>query len=295
VPAWWTRVPVRIHGEHGWEAKDVAGGSLRYRNVRRLYMPFVHHYVALSADLASYLENKVGVPRRRIARICNGVDVAQFAPPAPGAARPPGLPFGAGYWLVGTVGRLDAVKDHCNLARAFALAVAAHPAAARRMRLVIVGEGPTLAAVRAILREAGIEQLAWFAGERDDVPRLLQHLDCFVLPSQAEGISNTLLEAMACGRCIVATRVGGNPELVEDGVSGTLVAPRDPGALSVAVLRCFADPWLIRAHGAAARERAVEQFSLEHMVARYQALYLTLLARHRRRVGAGLAVSARPH
>ena len=294
VPAWWAGVPVRIHGEHGWDVHDAVGDNVRYQHVRRLYMPFVHHYIALSGELAAYLEQKVGVTPRRITRICNGVDVERFMPPVTAGPAPAGLPFDGSHWLVGTVGRLESVKDQCNLARAFVHAIRRAPAAAERMRLVIVGDGPQRAAVREILQQAGVEELAWLAGERDDVPRLLQRFDCFVLPSQTEGISNTLLEAMACGRCIVATRVGGNAELVQDGATGTLVPPRDPARLGEAMLRYFFDPRRARDHAVAARARAVEQFSLERMVAQYERLYLSLLASHRSRAKAGLATPTRP-
>jgi sugar transferase (PEP-CTERM/EpsH1 system associated) len=293
VPAWWAGVPLRIHGEHGWDVHDPRGDNVRYQHLRRLYMPFVHHYVALSHDLAGYLEHKVGVPRARITRICNGVDVERFT--AGLVARAPyGLPFQAGHWLVGTVGRLQAVKDQVNLARAFVLAVGSMPQAADRMRLVIVGDGPLREEVRAILRAAGAEQLAWFAGERDDVPELLARLDCFVLPSQTEGISNTLLEAMSAGRCIVATNVGGNAELVENGVSGTLVPARDPAALAAAMLSYFCDPALAARHASAARARADAEFSLERMVGRYEQLYLRLLAARQPGTPAALPASTPP-
>jgi sugar transferase (PEP-CTERM/EpsH1 system associated) len=292
VPAWWAGVPVRVHGEHGWDAQDGADNA-RHQRARRLYMPFVHHYVALSGDLAQYLEHRVGVPRARIARICNGVDTARFTPPAPTAvAQLPGLPFDPHCWLVGSVGRLDRVKDHCNLAQAFACAVQDDPQAARRMRLAIVGEGAMRAEILAVLRAAGVEHLAWLPGERDDVARVLQRLDCFVLPSQAEGISNTILEAMASGRCIVATEVGGNAELIEDGVSGTLVPARDPRRLADAILAAFREPERAAAHGAAARARAERELSLERMVSRYEALYLSLLAARRQPVPAAAVTRA---
>jgi glycosyltransferase involved in cell wall biosynthesis len=195
---------------------------------------------------------------------------------------------------VGSVGRLQAVKDPANLARAFVLALASQPEAARRMRRVLVGDGPAREEVRAILHQAGVEQLAWFAGERDDVPELLARLDCFVLPSQSEGISNTLLEAMAAGRCIIATRVGGNPELVEHGLSGTLVPARDPAALAAAILSYFRAPALAARHAAAARARAAAEFSLERMVGRYEQLYLQLLAARHAGTPAALPASTPP-
>jgi sugar transferase (PEP-CTERM/EpsH1 system associated) len=269
---------------------------VRYQHLRRLYMPFVHHYVALSGDLAGYLEHKVGVPRGRVTRICNGVDVARFMPVAPASQRAaaPGMPFDSSHWLVGTVGRLEAVKDQCNLARAFVLAVKRSPEAAHRMRLVIVGDGPLRPTVEGILRDARVAHLAWLAGARDDVPRLLQMLDCFALPSQTEGISNTILEAMACGRCIVATRVGGNAELVEDGLSGTLVPAHDPAKLAEAILRYFTDPALAASHAAAAHARAIGEFSLERMVAQYEALYLAMLSARRATARAGITATTPP-
>jgi sugar transferase (PEP-CTERM/EpsH1 system associated) len=276
VPAWWAGVPVRVHGEHGWDVHDPHGDNARYQNLRRMYVPFVHHYIALSRDLAAYLQDRVRVPSERISRVCNGVDVERFA--ANAAREPHGMPFRRSHWLVGTVGRLQAVKDQSNLARAFVLAVQSSPHAAARMRLVIVGDGPLRQQVAGILREGGVESLAWFAGERDDVPALLARLDCFVLPSQAEGISNTLLEAMASRRCIVATRVGGNAELVEDGTSGTLVPPGDPRALAAAMLAYLFDPERAARHAACARARAVHDFSLDRMVGDYEAVYLRLLA-----------------
>jgi glycosyltransferase involved in cell wall biosynthesis len=112
-----------------------------------------------------------------------------------------------------------------------------------------------------------------FTGARSDTPDLMRSFDLFVLPSVNEGISNTILEAMATGLPVVAGRVGGNPELVLDGVTGSLYDPADPGALERALLPYLTDPALRRAHGKAARERVVQNFSLEAMVQRYLALY----------------------
>jgi glycosyltransferase involved in cell wall biosynthesis len=110
------------------------------------------------------------------------------------------------------------------------------------------------------------------------VPEILRGLDCFVLPSLAEGISNTILEAMACGLPVVATRVGGNPELVEDGVSGRLVPPVNAEAMAVALYRYFDDPALARSHGQAGRHAVLQRFSLDRMVADYRSLYDGLVA-----------------
>ena len=140
VPAWAARVPVRIHGEHGWDMHDPAGRRQRYRYVRRLYRPFVDRYVALSRQLEGYLERQVGIPAERISQIYNGVDTDRFhAAPDPRPAIP-GCPFAdPAQWLIGTVGRMEAIKDPLNLARAFVRALELQPAAADRLRLVLVG------------------------------------------------------------------------------------------------------------------------------------------------------------
>ena len=280
VPAWAAGVPVRVHGEHGRDVHDLDGTSRRYQWVRRAFRPFVTTYVALSPDLEQYLCERVGIPPSKVEQIYNGVDTVRFAP-APGGRRPiDGCPFReARHWLVGTVGRMEAVKDQANLARAFVRALRLHPAARDRMRLVLVGDGSERPRIEAILDEADARDLAWFAGERADVVPLLQGLDCFVLPSLAEGVSNTILEAMACGLPVAATRVGANGELVEAGVTGSLVPAADSDALAGAIVAYFADPALAGRHGAAARLRAVGRFSLERMVERYDALYAGLLAR----------------
>jgi len=279
VPAWAAGVPARLHGEHGRDIHDLDGSSRRYQWVRRVFRPFVSRYVALSPDLQRYLVERVGVPPAKVEQIYNGVDTVRFAP-APGGRRPiDGCPFqGPGHWLVGTVGRMEAVKDQTNLARAFVVALRLHPAARQRMRLVFVGEGSLRAEVEAILDQAGARELAWFAGERSDVVPLLQGLDCFVLPSLAEGVSNTILEAMACGLPVVATRVGANGELVDAGATGSLVAPASSDALAGAIVAYFADVALATKHGTSARLRALSHFSLERMVDRYDRLYRSLLA-----------------
>ncbi|MDS4068018.1 MAG: TIGR03088 family PEP-CTERM/XrtA system glycosyltransferase [Candidatus Competibacter sp.] len=269
-PALLAGVRARIHGEHGWDAQ--AAGNPRHRRLRRLCKPLVGRYIALSGELEAYLRDAVGVPANRIARICNGVDSERFHP---GRDRSP-MPLGFAppdALVVGTVGRLERVKDQSNLARAFIRLVESVPETRRRLRLVIVGDGSLRAEVENLLTEAGLRDLTWLPGARDDVPELLRGLDVFVLPSLAEGISNTILEAMACGLPVVATAVGGNAELVVDGLTGRLVPAGDPAALAAAIQTYLDDPGLLDAHGVAGRRRVEERFSLDAMVAAYLAVY----------------------
>jgi glycosyltransferase involved in cell wall biosynthesis len=195
----------------------------------------------------------------------------------------PGCPFNdPKLFVVGTVGRMQTVKAQTLLARAFVRALELQPTLGERLRLVMVGEGPLRAECQALLGAAGVGPLAWLPGERDDVPDVMRGLDCFVLPSLAEGISNTILEAMACGLPVLATAVGGNMELVDDRVTGALVAGADVEALAAGLIAMAADPARAAAMGRAGRARVERHFSLRSMVGAYQGLYDKLLAERKR-------------
>jgi sugar transferase (PEP-CTERM/EpsH1 system associated) len=195
--AWAAGVPVRVHGEHGRDVDDPDGTSRRHQWMRRLYGRFVHRWVALSDDLARYLSERVGIDERRIDHIYNGVDITRFSPPNGGKAAIDGCPFDASKFLVGTVGRMQAIKAQPLLAQAFVAALRQAPELRDRLRLVMVGGGPLRAECQTILEAGGVADLAWLPGERADVPEVMRGLDAFVLPSLGEGISNTILEAMA--------------------------------------------------------------------------------------------------
>ena len=279
IPAWAAGVPVRVHGEHGWDIHDPAGIRRRYRIVRRIYRPFVTRYVALSRHLEYYLERQVGVASATISQIYNGVDTERFYPSLRTKPSIPGCPFGgANQWLIGTVGRMEAVKDPLNLVRAFVRALGIQPSVAQHLRLIMVGDGALRDQAEALLGEAGVRDRAWFAGERSDIPEIMRGLDCFVLPSLAEGVSNTILEAMATCLPVVATRVGGNTELIESGLSGTLVPPADSDALARAILTYLGDRATARRHAKAAHRIVDTQFSLKKMVLDYVRMYERALA-----------------
>jgi sugar transferase (PEP-CTERM/EpsH1 system associated) len=285
--AWLAGVPVRLHGEHGRDVGDVDGSNRTYQRVRRLYRPFVQHYVALSRDLQQYLVDKVHVPADRITQIYNGVDTQRFHPAADGSVPIDGCPFDPGrHWLVGTVGRMQTVKDQPTLARAFVRALELQPALRERLRLVLVGDGPLKAQCEAVLADAGLRALAWLPGERADVPAVMRGLHTFALPSLAEGISNTILEAMASGLPVLATAVGGNADLVEEGTTGLLVPAGNVEAMARALGALADDRARAAAMGRAGRAVAEARFSLSAMVASYCAVYDHSLA------AAGLPVPA---
>jgi sugar transferase (PEP-CTERM/EpsH1 system associated) len=280
VPAWAAGVPVRLHGEHGRDMLDLHGANRKYQWLRKVYRPFVTQYIALSRDLERYLVADVGVARERVTQIYNGVDALRFRPGEGGWQAIEGCPFrDPGLWLVGTVGRMEPVKDPLNLVRAFVRALELAPSKRERMRLVLIGDGALYSGARAMLAGAGLADLAWLPGERNDVPDVLRGLDCFVLPSLGEGISNTILEAMATSLPVIATNVGGNGELVEAGSTGELVPAGDPHALAQPMLAYARDPAAARAAGQRGRARIEREFSLEAMLGRYRALYDRLISR----------------
>ena len=278
VPAWAAGVPVRIHGEHGRDVGDLDGSSMKYQWVRRIYRPFVTYFIALSRDLEHYLIGRVGVPQGRVAQIYNGVDAQRFHPA--GERQPVrGCPFSdSADWLVGTVGRMQSVKNQIALAKAFVHALQIAPELKDRLRLVMIGDGPLRARSLELLEQAGCADLAWLPGERNDVPEILRGLDCFVLPSLAEGISNTILEAMASGLPVIATDVGGNGELIKAGLTGELVPLDDIEAMAQSIVFRARHREHAREEGQAGRLRIEQRFSMAAMVGQYQGLYDRLLA-----------------
>lgn len=274
VPAWAAGVPVRIHGEHGLDMADLDGSNVTYQRVRRFYKPFVQHYIALSRDLADYLADKVRVPPINVTQVYNGVDTDRFYPASNGPQPIAGCPFNpAHHWLVGTVGRMQSVKDPVMLAHAFVQALTLSPELQTRMRLIMVGEGPLRAQAQAVLDAAGLGALAWLPGERSDVSDIMRGLHAFALPSLGEGISNTILEAMASSLPVVATAVGGNPDLVVPGQTGYLVPPGHQQAMALRLVALASSPERARSLGQAGRQRVQAAFSMQAMVSSYQRVY----------------------
>ncbi len=253
-------VPIRVHAEHGRDAGDPQGLNRKHNLLRRLMAPFIDRYVPVSGDLQRWLREVVGIPDAKNLLINNGVDTAHFHPGAPAD----------GQFVIGTVGRLQDVKNQAGLVDAFAAMLPGqHPP----MRLVIVGDGPLRAPLEAKVAAAGLGDVVTLAGARTDIAQLMRGFSVFALSSIAEGTPVTLLEAMACGLPVVSTAVGGIPELVQDGVTGTLAPAGDTGALAAALARYAQDPALAARHGAAGRERIETHYSVSAMVAAYVALY----------------------
>jgi len=280
VPAWLARIPVRIHGEHGWDVNDVGGTNTRLLMLRRVLRRFVHHQIALSRPTEHYLLERVGVPRAAVTEITNGVDTDRFVPAcsvAEARALLDGCPIPPEAFVVGHVGRMAAVKNVPLLVRAFAALRDRDPRFAHEAWLAFIGDGPELREIQALVQRLGVADRTWFAGARSDIPACLRSFDLLSLVSIVEGVSNAILEGMASGLAVVATRVGGNDELVADGATGVLVPSGDDAAVAAALGRYFVDRTLLRAHAASARQRACERFSIDTMVARYQTVYANSL------------------
>jgi sugar transferase (PEP-CTERM/EpsH1 system associated) len=280
----------RVHGEHGRDMSDLDGSNRKYQWLRRLLSPLIHRFIAVSQDLAQWLVSNVGIAPGKVTRIYNGVDHSRFLPrfgtdsdSATLRLRTslPGMPAAflthASSRVVGTVGRLAAVKDQQTLIRALAHIFRESPQQRQTLRCILVGDGPERAALTATIEQCALEDSVWLAGDRDDIPELLACMDVFVLPSLGEGISNTVLEAMATGLPVIATRVGGNPELIQDGITGLLVPVADVPALGAAIVALVDDPARCDQMGRAAVQRLTTDFEWERAVSSYLKVYDELL------------------
>ncbi|GAO34858.1 sugar transferase [Sulfuricella sp. T08] len=268
----------RVHGEHGREV-DVAGLNIKYNLLRRMIRPFVHRYIAVSRDLEQWLIDQIGVEPSRIKQIYNGVDSQKFRPWRVEDPAPPWQAQLANdqHVIIGSVGRMAVIKDHLTLVRAFIMLIQQHPQLRETTRLVIVGDGPCRENCAQLLAEAGLSDCAYLMGEQNDVAELMRAMDIFVLPSLGEGVSNTILEAMATGLPVVATQVGGNPELVQASVTGRLIPADAPQAMAQALFDYVNDAQLRVSHGRAGRAIIEHQYSLPTMVSAYMQTYDTVL------------------
>ena len=274
LPARLAGVPYCIHGEHGWDVDNLDGRKWKPTLLKKLHAPLVSRYVTVSCHLRDFLIERIGINPTRIEQIYNGVDTQIFHPDSTKDrdALPPSL-LGNDKVLIGTVGRIQAVKDQATLLRAFALLLERHEALRTHVRLVVVGGGPLLEFLKGLAQTLQISDLTWFAGPMPTVADALRRLDLFVLPSLNEGISNTILEAMASGLPVMATAVGGNVELVDDQITGRWFTPGDQSELADLLYYYCVSNEMRQQHGLAARQVALERFSLNTMLAHYEVVY----------------------
>lgn len=267
-------VPVRIHAEHGRDGADPLGRNRKHNLLRRALSACIDRYVPVSDDLDRWFLEVVGIAPAKLQLIRNGVDTWRYRPPA---HKTTATPWGEQHVVIGAVARIQDVKNHRALVEAFALLHQRLPEWRDRLRLSIVGDGPLLAQLKAQVQQARLDDVVWLPGSRSDIADVLHGFDIFVLPSLAEGTPVSLLEAMSCALPCVASRVGGIPEVIHDGVHGSLTAP-EPAAIAQALARYIEDPALAHRHGQAARERVEHQYSMAAMIDAYTRLYDELCA-----------------
>jgi sugar transferase (PEP-CTERM/EpsH1 system associated) len=247
-----------VHSEHGRTFPEKRHRAL----LQRWLLRGTASAFAVSRQLADDLVTHIGVRPGSFSVIYNGVDTSRFArgPGAHGDERD--------EVVIGSVGRLAAVKNYQLLLHAVALLPQD-----LRWRLVLIGDGPERDTLERIARELGVDARVSLLGYRDNVPELLRELDVFVLPSISEGMSNTLLEAMAAGVAAIASDVGGNREIIESGRSGLLFAPGDPLSAAAAIEQLARDAQLRGRLASAGAQRAATTFGLPAMLRTYEDLY----------------------
>ena len=266
----------RVHSEHGWGMADLHGSNRKYRLLRRTISNLVHRYIGLSKHIEQYLQQDVGIPKSKLIQLYNGVDASRFTTDLNQMEKDKLLPtdfLSNESIVIGTVGRMEPVKDQLTLANAFIRLVEMNSLQGKHLRLIMIGDGELRAQAQQLLNQAGLETQVWLPGSNNQVPELMHAMDIFVLPSRNEGISNTILEAMASSLPVVATDVGGNPELVVVNETGVLVAADDPPSMAQALHEYVQNPDRRSAHGVAGRQRVEHNFLLEQMVEKYLSVY----------------------
>ena len=260
-------VPIVVHGEHG---------TLQLRQRQRFFQRYawsrVDCLLSVSSRLAERMAHEIRFPPHQIQTIQNGVDLSRFAAHIEQveARRALGLPTDRP--VIGAVGRLVPVKDHASLVDAVAMLCRD----GLRPLLVIAGDGPLRAAIEARAAACGIAADVRLLGHQPDIERVLAALDVFVLSSRSEGMSNTILEAMAARLPVIATRVGGADEMVVNDTTGVLVPAGSPDMIAAALRRLLSDPALRAAMGNAGRARVEREFDLTKTLQQYERLYIEL-------------------
>lgn len=257
-----------VYTEHGptqassWKARWLMRLLARRRD---------RHFVAVAEWIHDLMVRSWGMPRRRTSVIPNGVSAAGMAPPQLRRE----LAVEEDAPLIGIVAGLNPVKDHGVLLEAMVAVRARIP----RARLAVIGDGPERARLEQRSSQLGLRDVVHFVGVRPDARRELGDLSVVVLCSRSEGMSITLLEAMAAGRPIVATAVGGTPELVTNGRTGLLVPAGDAAGLAEALCAVLEDPSRAEALGREARAEFDRRFAADRMIEAYRDLYASVLAR----------------
>lgn len=268
-------VPIIVHTPHGhvFYGYNERVPTYLFIVLERLTARITDKIITLTeAGIKEHVERRIA-PREKFISIHSGVDLAPHTelPPDPAAAR---KRFGLSpdCLVVGSVGRFEPVKGYDILLRAAGLLRTRQP----KVQFLLAGEGEEAPHLKRLAEELQVDDRVFFPGWQQELPQVLSALDLFVLPSRNEGMGRVLVHAMAMGTPIVATRVGGIPEVLGEGETGLLVAPDDPAELAAAIERLLTDRALAGKIGEAGRRRA-SAYSADKMVADIESLYDTLL------------------
>lgn len=258
--------------EHGRAYPDIVSRKRALGN--RLLAPLADGITSVSQAVKLALVNLEQLPARRIQVVYNGVEPRLYTvPPETAAVQRAALGIAPNELAIGTVGRLDPVKDHLTLIEAFVIVRRQLP----QVKLFIVGDGEMRATLERAIRLHHLEQAVSILGFRADIPLLLSAFDVFALASRNEGMPVTILEAMAAGLPVVATAVGDNPSIVEDGTTGRLCPSEQPGQFAQGLIELLRDESARRRMGIAGRERLLQRFTSERMLKQYRSIYDSLM------------------
>lgn len=264
------RIKNIIHGEHGWSPDDPKGTCFKKRIIRRVTFFFVCVVIAVSEDIKQWLNISISVPEKKIKRIVNGVDVSVFSPVNDleknnNFKKIYSIP--TDKLILGIVARFDPIKRHDLLFKAL------HELNDENLVLIVIGGGANETRFTEMIKKMELSDNVFLLGERDNLQSFYNIFDVFVLPSDNEGISNTILEAMSCGLPIITTAIGGNIELVKNQKNGLLIEPGNQKSLENAIKFYQNHPEKIRTHGAHSRLLACNEFSIHNMIDKYLNIY----------------------
>lgn len=269
-----------IHDEHGRDCGDPKGLNIKKKIIRNVLDRYVDRYVVVSDELRDWLNTFIGIQNRKIVRIQNSVDTRIFSPPVDKGREKIAVGLPANSCIVGYVGRLDPVKNLEMLMKSF-LRVIMDAHSDKQILLVITGSGAEEEKLKKTTHEWNLDGKVFFLGESSNVNEYMRAMDIFAISSIAEGIPLTLLEAMASGLPVVATRVGGIGEVVQDKESGYLVDSGDDRGFAEKLEKYISDESLRECHGRKGRELVVKLYSLDNMIRQYENLYLEVMGERR--------------
>lgn len=256
----------RIHAEHGREADDPQGKNKKHNFLRRIINPFIQNWIAVSNDLSIWLNQEVGLPLKKIRLIYNGVNTDVFSPVNHLNE------YSQESVIIGTIGRLDPVKNQLSLIHVLENIEDEKPEIAKKIKIVIIGSGDLYSDLKSRIENSNKQNQIFLEGVKYDIARELSQFNIFVLPSIAEGVPMTMLEAMASGIPVICSEVGGIPEILSP-ETGIMLEPNDYSSWANSIIELIEDRKRAEQLAINGRELVLEKYSIQSMVRQYQLLY----------------------